>query len=122
LGEAREIRVDKKFLQNLVGKILHITSTTFNAKDTSATSFVSSPNWLIHLAINLSFVANIVLFLIKVFLAFYSGSIAIFASAFESFLDILSNTIIFVTIRVTRQKNLYDYPVGKVLIDSIYQF
>lgn len=70
--------------------------------------------WLIHLAINISFVANVILFLTKVFLAFYSGSMAILASAFESFLDILSNAIIFFTIRIIRQRNVYDYPVGKV--------
>lgn len=73
-----------------------------------------SPTWLVHLAINLSMVANIALFVTKVFLAVLSGSMAILASAFESFLDILSNGIIFFTIRVIRQKNLYDYPVGKV--------
>ncbi|GAA5807654.1 hypothetical protein MFLAVUS_001024 [Mucor flavus] len=60
----------------------------------------SSPSWLVHLAINLSFVANIVLFLTKAFLAFFTGSIAILASAFESFLDILSNAIIFFTSRM----------------------
>lgn len=73
-----------------------------------------SPTWLIHLAINISMLANIALFAIKVCLAILSGSMAILASAFESFLDILSNGIIFFTIRVIRQKNLYDYPVGKV--------
>lgn len=73
-----------------------------------------SPTWLVHLAINISMVANIALFATKVFLAILSGSMAILASAFESFLDILSNGIIFFTIRVIRQKNLYDYPVGKV--------
>lgn len=80
---------------------------------TSYKSTTSSPG-LIHLAINISFIANILLFLSKVFLAVYSRSMAILASAFESFLDILSNAIIFFTIRVIRQRNMYDYPVGKV--------
>lgn len=74
----------------------------------------SSPTWLIHLAINMSMVANVALFATKVFLAVLSGSMAIWASSLESLLDILSNGIIFFTIRVIRQKNLYDYPVGKV--------
>ncbi|CEP14025.1 hypothetical protein [Parasitella parasitica] len=69
-----------------------------------------SPSWLIHLAINVSMLANVILFITKVVLAILSGSMAILASAFESFLDILSNGIIFFTIRVIRQKNLYDYP------------
>lgn len=75
-----------------------------------------SPTWLIHLAINMSMVANVALFATKVFLAVLTGSVAILASAFESFLDILSNGIIFFTIRVIRQKNLYDYPVGKASV------
>ncbi|KAI9360710.1 hypothetical protein BD770DRAFT_419147 [Pilaira anomala] len=79
----------------------------------------TSPSWLIQLAINLSFVANIALFLTKAFLAYFTGSIAILASAFESFLDILSNAIIFFTIRVIRQKNIYSYPVGKARMEPL---
>lgn len=94
--------------------------TTITNENDPTISTTSSPSWLIHLAINLSFVANIVLFLTKMFLAVYSGSMAILASAFESFLDILSNAIIFFTIRVIRQKNLYDYPVGKVRFFHFY--
>ncbi|KAI9269686.1 cation efflux family-domain-containing protein [Helicostylum pulchrum] len=86
---------------------------------TSESCCSSSPSWIVHLAINLSFVANIILFLTKAFLAFFTGSIAILASAFESFLDILSNAIIFFTIRVIRQKNIYDYPVGKSRMEPL---
>jgi hypothetical protein len=89
-----------------------------NNNNNNKTSF-SSSTWLIHLAINISFLANIILFITKVFVAVFSGSMAILATAFESFLDILSNAIIFFTIRVIQQKNLYDYPVGKV--NNIYQ-
>lgn len=74
-----------------------------------------SPAWVVRLAINLSMVANIVLFASKLFVAFFSGSMAILASAFESFLDLLSNAIIFFTIRIMRQKDYYTYPVGKVM-------
>lgn len=75
----------------------------------------AAPDWLVHLAINLSFLANIVLFLTKLFLAWYSGSMAILASAFESFLDLLSNAIIFFTVRIMRHQDWYKYPVGKVI-------
>ncbi|KAI9475814.1 MAG: hypothetical protein EXX96DRAFT_486259 [Benjaminiella poitrasii] len=85
----------------------------------TTTNSNSSPTWIIHLAINLSLVANIVLFLTKVLLAAVSGSMAILASAFESFLDILSNAIIFVTMRLIRQKNVYDYPVGKSRMEPL---
>lgn len=75
----------------------------------------AAPDWVVHLAINLSFLANIVLFLTKLFLAWYSGSMAILASAFESFLDLLSNAIIFFTVRIMRHQDWYKYPVGKVI-------
>jgi hypothetical protein len=79
-----------------------------------------TPLWIIHLAINLSFVANLALFATKVFLALFSGSMAILASAFESFLDIVSNAIIFFTIRIIRRKDYYTYPVGKVSVTSFH--
>ncbi|KAI9489396.1 cation efflux family-domain-containing protein [Zychaea mexicana] len=78
-----------------------------------------SPSWLIHLAINLSFVANFVLFGSKVVLAIFTGSMAILASAFESFLDLLSNAIIFVTIRIMRKQDYYKYPVGKSRMEPL---
>ena len=78
-----------------------------------------SPMWIIHLAINLSFFANIALFVTKIILAWYSGSMALLASAFESFLDIVSNAIIFFTVRVIRQKNYYSYPVGKSRMEPL---
>ncbi|KAG1122135.1 hypothetical protein G6F42_011766 [Rhizopus arrhizus] len=78
-----------------------------------------SPMWIIHLAINLSFLANIALFVTKIILAWYSGSMALLASAFESFLDIVSNAIIFFTVRIIRQKNYYTYPVGKSRMEPL---
>lgn len=75
----------------------------------------TSRPWLIHLAINVSFIANVALFIAKFVLALYSGSMAILASAFESFLDLLSNAIIFFTVRIMRHQDWYKYPVGKVI-------
>ncbi|KAI7898252.1 cation efflux family-domain-containing protein [Cokeromyces recurvatus] len=78
-----------------------------------------SPLWIIHLAINLSFLANVALFLTKLIVAWYSGSMALLASAYESFLDIVSNAIIFVTARLIRQRNYYAYPVGKSRMEPL---
>lgn len=75
--------------------------------------------WIIHLAINLSFFANVALFLTKIILAWFSGSMALLASAFESFLDIVSNAIIFFTVRIIRQKDYYSYPVGKSRMEPL---
>ncbi|ORY99560.1 cation efflux family-domain-containing protein [Absidia repens] len=90
------------------------TATTFDGTNSKRTSL-----WIIHLAINLSFVANLALFATKCFLALFSGSMAILASAFESFLDIVSNAIIFFTIRIIRHKDYYTYPVGKSRMEPL---
>ncbi|CAO3672287.1 unnamed protein product [Rhizopus stolonifer] len=82
-------------------------------------SRTKSPIWVIHLAINLSFFANVTLFLTKIILAWFSGSMALLASAFESFLDIVSNAIIFFTVRIIRQKDYYSYPVGKSRMEPL---
>ncbi|KAI8336352.1 hypothetical protein BC941DRAFT_461767 [Chlamydoabsidia padenii] len=87
--------------------------------DTSSTESASSPPWLIRLAINMSFTINIGLFLAKLALALFSGSMAILATAFESFLDILSNAIIFCTTQFIRKKDYYAYPVGKSRIEPL---
>ncbi|KAI8394106.1 cation efflux family-domain-containing protein [Radiomyces spectabilis] len=79
----------------------------------------NTPKWIVQLAINLSFVVNIVMFVTKLFLAFYSGSMSILASAFESFLDVLSNAIIYFTIRIIRKKDHYAYPVGKSRMEPL---
>lgn len=76
-------------------------------------SKTASPT-IVHLAINLSMVANIVLFVTKVVLAYFSNSISILASAFETLLDLLSNAIIWYTIRVIKHQDYYGYPIGKV--------
>jgi len=74
---------------------------------------------IINLAINVSFFFNVTLFLTKLFLAIVTDSMAILASAFESFLDILSNGIIYVTIQIIKKKNLYRYPVGKARMEPL---
>ncbi|KAI7860379.1 hypothetical protein BDC45DRAFT_430569 [Circinella umbellata] len=75
--------------------------------------------WVIQLAINLSFVANFILFGSKFILAIYAGSMAILASAFESFLDLLSNAIIFFTVRIMKKQDYYKYPVGKSRMEPL---
>ncbi|KAG0747949.1 hypothetical protein G6F57_007178 [Rhizopus arrhizus] len=89
------------------------------SRSTTPESGEKSPMWIIHLAINLSFFANVALFLTKIILAWFSGSMALLASAFESFLDIVSNAIIFFTVRIIRQKDYYSYPVGKSRMEPL---
>lgn len=59
----------------------------------------------VRLAINLSFVCNVLLFAIKIFAAIYSGSLAVIASAVDSSLDLLSGSILFCASRIAARKN-----------------
>lgn len=74
----------------------------------------STSQLAVHLAINASFAINFVLFITKILVAFTSGSLSVLASTFESFLDLLSNGIIFYTVRIIKKRDYYNYPVGKV--------
>ncbi|KAI7901359.1 uncharacterized protein BX663DRAFT_514213 [Cokeromyces recurvatus] len=105
--------------KNMIDEEMNVGVPLLTKLSTTNSKVTTSPTWIIHLAINLSLVANIALFLTKVLLAIVSGSMAILASAFESFLDILSNAIIFITMRLIRQKNIYAYPVGKSRMEPL---
>ncbi|KAL1924114.1 uncharacterized protein VTP21DRAFT_7149 [Calcarisporiella thermophila] len=78
-----------------------------------------SSETIIALAINVSFFVNLVMFGTKIFVSLISGSLAILASAFESFLDLLSNAIIFYTIRYIEHRDYYSYPVGKSRMEPL---
>ena len=69
--------------------------------------------------INLSFVLNVCLFALKIFVAAYSGSLAIVASAVESSLDIFSGSIIWCAARIARRRNVHKWPIGKTRLEPL---
>jgi cation diffusion facilitator family transporter len=81
--------------------------------------------WLTYLetfSINFSFFCNICLFLLKLTAAIITLSISVIASTLDSFLDLLSGTIIFVVTRIRNRKSkmdFYNFPVGKSRIEPI---
>jgi len=64
-------------------------------------------------AIRLSNVANMVLFVAKVYASIRSGSLAIIASTLDSLLDLLSGFILWFTAFSMQTPNPYQYPIGK---------
>ncbi|KAL0214336.1 hypothetical protein P9112_006520 [Eukaryota sp. TZLM1-RC] len=60
-----------------------------------------------------SLIANIFLLLIKSFVFYVSGSLSIFASVLDSFLDLVSGTILALTTRISRNHDKIKYPAGK---------
>ncbi|KAK3025087.1 hypothetical protein RJ639_044327 [Escallonia herrerae] len=65
------------------------------------------------LAVQISNVANMVLFLAKVYASIESRSLAVIASTLDSFLDLLSGFILWFTAHSMRNPNHYHYPIGK---------
>jgi divalent metal cation (Fe/Co/Zn/Cd) transporter len=64
-------------------------------------------------AIYASNVANLVLFLAKVYASFESRSLAVIASTLDSLLDLLSGFILWFTAYAMKKPNQYRYPIGK---------
>ncbi|XP_047325836.1 metal tolerance protein 11 isoform X1 [Impatiens glandulifera] len=65
------------------------------------------------LAIQISNVANMILFAAKVYASIRSGSLAIVASTLDSLLDLLSGFILWFTAFSMQTPNPYQYPIGK---------
>ncbi|PKI65549.1 hypothetical protein CRG98_014049 [Punica granatum] len=64
-------------------------------------------------AIHTSNIANMVLFIAKVYASVESRSMAVIASTLDSFLDLLSGFILWFTANAMRNPNQYRYPIGK---------
>ncbi|KAI1363419.1 cation efflux family-domain-containing protein [Xylaria arbuscula] len=73
----------------------------------------------IKLAVNGSFVVNLGLFVIQVYAAASTGSLSLFATAADAFVDLVSSFIIWITSRVAGRPSVYKYPVGRTRIETI---
>eukprot|EP00743_Colponemidia_sp_Colp-15_P008285 GILK01008993.1.p1 GENE.GILK01008993.1~~GILK01008993.1.p1 ORF type:complete len:407 (+),score=74.12 GILK01008993.1:47-1222(+) len=76
-------------------------------------------NWKVKAAVNISFVANIVLFCTNLFVAIRSGSMPMIAASVDSFMDFLSGSIVFVTHAIIRRSDPESYPVGKTRLEPV---
>lgn len=67
----------------------------------------------------LSFLCNIVLFVLKIVAAVMSGSLAVIASASDSLLDLLSGSFLYMVDRFTQKSDPYKYPEGKSRVQPL---
>ncbi|KAK9268469.1 hypothetical protein L1049_000220 [Liquidambar formosana] len=65
------------------------------------------------IAIHASNIANLVLFMAKVYASIESRSLAVMASTLDSLLDLLSGFILWFTAHAMRNPNQFRYPIGK---------
>ncbi|KAL6962572.1 Metal tolerance protein 10 [Sarracenia purpurea var. burkii] len=64
-------------------------------------------------AIHVSNIANLVLFMAKIYASLESRSLAVIASTLDSFLDLLSGLILWFTAHAMKNPNHLHYPIGK---------
>ncbi|KAF8929115.1 hypothetical protein BGZ52_002571 [Haplosporangium bisporale] len=79
----------------------------------------TSPH-LVQLAINISFVANIFLVILKIWTVLLSDSLAVLASMIDSLMDLLSGAIIWYSARLRNNtSDGHRYPVGKARMEPL---
>lgn len=71
------------------------------------------------IAINISNMANLVLFIAKVYASISSRSLAVIASTLDSLLDLLSGFILWFTSYAMKKPNQYRYPIGKMRMQPV---
>ncbi|CRK20246.1 hypothetical protein BN1708_012798 [Verticillium longisporum] len=73
----------------------------------------------IQFAIWASFVLNFLLFVIQLYAAVSTGSLALFATATDAFMDFVSSLVMLVTSALAVRPSVYKYPVGRTRIETI---
>ncbi|KAK8970398.1 Metal tolerance protein 10 [Platanthera guangdongensis] len=71
------------------------------------------------MAIKISNIANIVLFVVKVYLSISSRSLAVIASTLDSLFDLISGFILWFTSNAMKKPNQYMYPIGKMRMQPV---
>ncbi|KAF9194553.1 hypothetical protein BGZ51_009116 [Haplosporangium sp. Z 767] len=75
---------------------------------------------LVQLAINVSFIANVFLVILKVWTVMLSDSLAVLASMIDSLMDLLSGAIIWYSARLrSNTLDRHRYPVGKTRMEPL---
>ncbi|KAK7963371.1 hypothetical protein PG996_008938 [Apiospora saccharicola] len=73
----------------------------------------------IKFAINASFTVNFCLFVIQLYAAVSTGSLALFATAADAFMDLVSSCVMLITSRMAARASIYEYPVGRTRIETM---
>ncbi|KEZ39481.1 hypothetical protein SAPIO_CDS9347 [Scedosporium apiospermum] len=73
----------------------------------------------IKFAVNASFTVNFCLFVIQLYAAISTGSLSLFATAADAFMDLVSSFVMLVTSRMAARPSVYKYPVGRTRIETI---
>ncbi|KAK3316412.1 hypothetical protein B0H66DRAFT_604706 [Apodospora peruviana] len=73
----------------------------------------------IKFAVTASFCVNFCLFIIQMYAAISTGSLSLFATAADAFMDLVSSFVMLVTSKMAARASVYKYPVGRTRIETI---
>ncbi|KAF7874360.1 hypothetical protein EAF04_003032 [Stromatinia cepivora] len=73
----------------------------------------------IKFAIYASSTVNFGLFIIQVFAAVSTGSLALFATAADAFMDLVSSIVMLITSRIAAKPNITKFPVGRKRVETV---
>ncbi|OIW25176.1 hypothetical protein CONLIGDRAFT_690943 [Coniochaeta ligniaria NRRL 30616] len=65
----------------------------------------------IKFAVNASFIVNFCLFIIQMYAAISTGSLSLFATAADAFMDLVSSFVMLITSKLAARPSVYKYPV-----------
>ncbi|CZT52580.1 related to Metal tolerance protein 7 [Rhynchosporium secalis] len=70
-------------------------------------------------AVNASFICNFFLFIIQMYAAVSTGSLSLFATAADAFMDLVSSFIMLITSRLAAKPNVEKFPVGRKRVETV---
>ncbi|KAI0129414.1 cation efflux family protein, partial [Xylariales sp. AK1849] len=73
----------------------------------------------IKFAVYASFTVNFCLFVIQLYAAVSTGSLSLFATAADAFMDLVSSCVMLITSRMAARPSVYKYPVGRTRIETM---
>eukprot|EP00996_Jenningsia_fusiforme_P000788 NODE_1712_length_1432_cov_31.720174_g1544_i0.p1 GENE.NODE_1712_length_1432_cov_31.720174_g1544_i0~~NODE_1712_length_1432_cov_31.720174_g1544_i0.p1 ORF type:complete len:396 (-),score=57.12 NODE_1712_length_1432_cov_31.720174_g1544_i0:172-1359(-) len=112
----RSVRLFYKHQNTLIDMLTHADKIARGDVDTSDEEADSRH---IKFAVYGSFLFNVVLLAVKIFIVLTSGSVAMLASLADSFLDILSGSILMITSCMMRRKDPHEFPIGKTRFEPL---
>ncbi|KAJ9151350.1 Cation efflux family protein [Pleurostoma richardsiae] len=73
----------------------------------------------IKFAVYASFTVNLCLFIIQLYAAIATGSLSLFATAADAFMDLVSSFVMLITSKLAARPSVYKYPVGRTRIETM---
>jgi len=109
------------YKQQLMVQSLELMERHTNGKEVDEEEEIDYKSWpLSHsIAIYSSLIINVLLFGINMYNAIESDSLSILAASIDSFLDLASSVVVWITEKIKRKPAPYEYPAGKSRIEPI---